>query len=123
MSMVWCMVFLGAMLHANHLADPAALVFPRAELLETCSKKREANVVHLVVPRDLDVIGVCNAAARYGNYLENPDALVVHNVVLDGPFRAAEPQLLLSEQSQNTSSIISEHGLNTLIRNLHVDGV
>jgi|GEM_PF-4372074 len=121
--MVWCMIFLGAMLHANHLADPVALAFPRAELLETCSKKSEVSVVHLVVPRNLDVIGVCNAAARYGNYRENPDALVVHNVVLDGPFRAVEPQLLMNEQSHNTSSIISEHGLSTLIRNLHVDGV
>lgn len=123
MNIVWCIVFLGAALEANPLTDPHALAFPALESIEIYAKKTEENVVRVVMTQNLDVIGVCAAAARYGNYRESPDALVMHNVILDGPFKGREAQFLMSEQSHNASSIISEQGLNTLIRNLHVDGV
>ena len=113
--------FAGCCLSANHRVDPAALALSPHELLSVQSVTRQAIPAVVAVDKDLDVIGVCKSRLMCANYHDNPDALVMHNVVLDRPFLVATTRKVETQQAHDSSEIISEQELTTFIRHLHTD--
>ena len=113
------LLFLGCSLCANHRVDPSALALSPHELLSVHNVQREVAPAAIFEAKDLDVIGVCKSRLTCANYHDNPDALVMHNVVLDRPFVVAAARGVESKQLHDSSERISEQELTTFIQHLH----
>ena len=113
--------FAGCCVYANHQVDPAALALLPHELLSVHSVKRAVVPAAVGAENELDVIGVCKSALTCANYHDNPDALVMHNVVLDRPFMVAAARGAKPQRTHGSSERSSEQELTTFIRHLHTD--
>lgn len=112
-------IFMCTQICALHRQDPAALAISSYESLSGHNLMQEQVPRLPVVERDADVIGVCKTSLSCANYQNNPDALVLHNVVLDRPFLLGTISDVKTLQVDDSSQIASEQELITLIRNLH----
>lgn len=103
--------------YASTQTDPHALAHGPLELLSVVSAHKLdflTKKTHLT-----DAIGVCNLVYADHDPCKNPDALVVHNVVLDV---AGLQGVSLDEAGyRKPSEIASEEGLTKFMRDLQVD--